>query len=719
MSATLPSHDLKAWLHDLVHHFEHVLPAQAPIKDFVHHNTLHGFQHLPFRDALAAAEAAIGAKGFQSEEDFHAFLAQGRIDREDLEAALAETPELTPDAQVVAGISRREVFLAALTGDLAPAHAADLAWRLEHGDVTPALWRAALAALDLPQDALEQDAPHPQLPAEDPDTARQRLHGAAEAALAALLDQVGRDLTLRGVLLALTGRDILETLRPYLIRHLSAYMDQGLAAWHAPERDKGFYAAWRASAEHDPHWELNDLPEWEGLFELLPEDATACVLKELDLLGLAEERWATYLETLAKELPGWSGMVLWRHTHPGYEGLPEQVEIMDYLAVRLVLERLYAQALMRRHFRVEASLPGLRGYFHHHSAELLVRLGLFRDELDAPLPEWLQDQGHRLVREATSHHGDESEADWLPVARLMDAARAQGGDVRALAAAKAWPLARLAQALKLRPDQIDAQSAPALLATLADLTPARRGWVWLQAYERHYRQDIFAALAANHGRGPWQARDGGPSAQLVFCMDDREEGLRRHLEEITPDYETLGAAAHFNVPHNWRGLDHASVTALAPVAPVVVVPAHEVCELPRLEQEAVFQEHQARLRQHRRWQDTLNQGTRANPLVASLLAAAAAPGALLTLAGKMLAPALQGRWSHALAAAYDKTVDTRIQFTAPNDSPEATPERTRIGFTDVEQADRVQALLRNTRSEERRVGKECRRLCRSRWSPYH
>ena len=26
---------------------------------------------------------------------------------------------------------------------------------------------------------------------------------------------------------------------------------------------------------------------------------------------------------------------------------------------------------------------------------------------------------------------------------------------------------------------------------------------------------------------------------------------------------------------------------------------------------------------------------------------------------------------------------------------------------------------RSVRSEERRVGKECRRLCRSRWSPYH
>jgi AcrR family transcriptional regulator len=29
------------------------------------------------------------------------------------------------------------------------------------------------------------------------------------------------------------------------------------------------------------------------------------------------------------------------------------------------------------------------------------------------------------------------------------------------------------------------------------------------------------------------------------------------------------------------------------------------------------------------------------------------------------------------------------------------------------------AKLTKPRSEERRVGKECRRLCRSRWSPYH
>ena len=31
----------------------------------------------------------------------------------------------------------------------------------------------------------------------------------------------------------------------------------------------------------------------------------------------------------------------------------------------------------------------------------------------------------------------------------------------------------------------------------------------------------------------------------------------------------------------------------------------------------------------------------------------------------------------------------------------------------------VNSVLQNNRSEERRVGKECGQMCRSRWSPYH
>ena len=45
-------------------------------------------------------------------------------------------------------------------------------------------------------------------------------------------------------------------------------------------------------------------------------------------------------------------------------------------------------------------------------------------------------------------------------------------------------------------------------------------------------------------------------------------------------------------------------------------------------------------------------------------------------------------------------------------------EDTIVEITTAEQ-NKEKRMKRIERSEERRVGKECLRLCRSRWSPYH
>ncbi|MEN8205268.1 MAG: putative inorganic carbon transporter subunit DabA [Pseudomonadota bacterium] len=97
--------DIRALRRQVIEHFEHILPAQAAIKDFVHHNTLHGFQQLPFPQALAAANKVTGAYGYLPEEQFQAGYRAGRISREDLEQVLNADPELN----AANGIGRSDI----------------------------------------------------------------------------------------------------------------------------------------------------------------------------------------------------------------------------------------------------------------------------------------------------------------------------------------------------------------------------------------------------------------------------------------------------------------------------------------------------------------------------------------------------------------------------------------------------------------------------------
>ena len=62
-----------------IEHIAHWLPAQGPIKDFIHHNTLHAFQHHPFHEGIAIAAKTFGARSYLPLEDYQAMYQQGRI----------------------------------------------------------------------------------------------------------------------------------------------------------------------------------------------------------------------------------------------------------------------------------------------------------------------------------------------------------------------------------------------------------------------------------------------------------------------------------------------------------------------------------------------------------------------------------------------------------------------------------------------------------------
>src|SRR6185436_2261359 len=94
-----------------VEHAAHLLPKQGPIGVFVHHNTLHAFQDLPFEQAVIEAWRLLGAEPYMIEAAYRAELAGGRIQLEDIDAVLAGEP----DTMVFPGLNRHSLRRAMIT----------------------------------------------------------------------------------------------------------------------------------------------------------------------------------------------------------------------------------------------------------------------------------------------------------------------------------------------------------------------------------------------------------------------------------------------------------------------------------------------------------------------------------------------------------------------------------------------------------------------------
>ena len=614
----------------LIHQLAHLLPAQGPISIFIHHNTLHAFEHMPFEDAVEAAAERLGGEPFLAESRYRDKLASGRILAKDVEAILHEQLG-DRGAGSVAGIaSRFDLWRAIVLHGIPPATGRELSWILEETAVlwrfrtdVPANARVSLAALSELQDRAGEER-----------RAVLRLWAAClEAASRAGEMPVASPPTPvrhRDWLLAVCGLDTDAWFHPPLIRFLAGYLDQGLAHWSMPERNRGihgcFLEIYRTSlAAQCGHW-ARTLPRLVSEDRDSGRTALGSIENSLAILGVSEEESEDYLSAELLALRGWAGMVHQIEERP--DRVPARditVTLRGYLAVRLLLERAALDQAVRQL------------------------------SLDGPLSDLRSRLRDRLPRPAAPS--------------VIE---------------RAWPLFHVAQLFGLDAsivEQWTARNVLELEAELQEFDGIRRRRVLHQAFERAIRHRLYVALMAH---APCK-RPGPAAFQAVFCLDEREESFRRHLEEVEPACETFSTAGFFNVAMYHQGLSDAHARPLCPVA---IRPEHYVGEIDPDADQFGGRSRQLQRRAAGFLGYNVHLGSRL-PVRGAVLMTVFGWLALVPLVLRVVFPWLSSRWKRVreTSAAASRT---RLRL---NREEEAPPIGTHSGYTVREMADIVRRVL--------------------------
>ena len=562
--------------------------------------------------------------------------------------------------------------------DPAVRQAAHAAWFVLADSGSGELSRRGLEALEVLESApaaaiLEQVRSH------DP---RQALAAHLDEVMAAEVDPVGTDRTHAELVHLLTGDDIVERVNRYMIRVSAAFLDQGQAAWRMPDRPLGFYAAWRGGAAHDRALDLEGLGGWRTMLAALPERADDAVIALLGTLGVEPDNWGHYIGRVLVGLPGWAGMMSWRGSSPGLSRQQAQpADLAQYLAVRLFVETTLVCSATQRAWAVEPA--ELVDHLRTRPHEVWLRL----DTVAGRLPDFLADRSRTL----SAGRGPDGVA-WIELADKVWAwaCETRGAGAPHTAHDHAWRLFRLAQLQGWSASEVRGLPATLrdrLLAVLDGFPEPAHGPVWLAAFERHYREQILGGLAANRGRGRWRTRDRRPKAQIVLCIDEREESLHRAIDELDPEYETFGSGGFFGVAMDYSGLDDHDVT---PLCPAGQTPASRVKEVGRPGTDATL----ARRVGRRRWDQVFHNAyweTKRNVVSALFLTQLVGLFHAIPLFGRVLAP----RRYTELAQGVERRLLPRPATELTIDADGATDNGKAIGFTVSEQADKVETQLRN------------------------
>jgi hypothetical protein len=167
----------------------------------------------------------------------------------------------------------------------------------------------------------------------------------------------------RDWLLEVTGQDCDALVHDVLIRFCAAFLDQGFSDWVLPRRDSFFqsFASLYGRPLGPPDAWIRDLAGELTRIEAASLGPIESIAESLELLGVGEDEREAFLSQTLLALRGYAGM-LWqvelrgdRVAHPAPPN-----SLIEFLAVRLVLDRIAAAYVARTAMSYRGNLANLR-----------------------------------------------------------------------------------------------------------------------------------------------------------------------------------------------------------------------------------------------------------------------------------------------------------------------------------------------------------------------
>lgn len=666
-------------LGEVIDHVAHLLPAQGPITVFIHHNTLHAFEDLPFHEAVKKAKSTFGCQTYLSEDRYREALRRGRIRFSELQEVLEHDLGDRATEKIPCFGSRFELRLAMLQYPLRAGPTEELVWyvaeanalRRVRAEVSSAVEARLIAETrrwvmrDL-RKANDLNGTHALNHAENrpsTDSLSELLGRFGESTIENWSDDDWEGFTLqalwrvscdgvrelppftpppvpltrhRDLLLEASGSDADTLVNELLIRFSAAFLDQGFAPWPLPGRDAGFYrsfcALYRQAGGFPERW-LRGLARELDRLERDNVGPLECIYESLELLGVAEEEWEGFLSATLLALRGWGGMLRQielrgdRAVHPIPAG-----SLFELLAVRLLLDRFALAETARQALDFSGPLSALR---------------------DAARP--------RIA------------ASWPPSVEQ-----------------RAFAVFQLAQIHGLSPDvlhRLNKSEWGFLLEEIEAFSALERRRIFHMAYEKRLTTQALDAIAL-HARKR-TGRPVSPRFQVSCCLDEREESFRRHLEELAPFAETFGVAGFYSVAMYYRG---AADAHFVPLCPVVVRPQHWVTEEVADEHGEIHRRRALTRRALGTASHQFHLGSRTFALGA-LLTGAVGVLATFPLVARILFPRVTARIREAFGRIVKTPQHTRLRLERAE--PEPGPENGGLGYSIDEMIGIGERLLRD------------------------